>query len=298
MARLITTTALDNQFSVTALDTTDMVNEMIKIHNLSPLSAATAGRALTIATYMCSQFKSEEDKLSVTINGNGTAGHIVVCGNGKMEMRASIENTCGDLPLKANGKLDVGSFVGKTGKITVVKDIGLKEPYVGTCNLISGELGEDFTAYFAYSEQVPTAIAVGVKIGTDLKCEGAGAVILQALPGADDEHIDKAEKIMNGLNNISTLVKEKPLEDVLIDSFGMDNLFYKEAKPVYKCLCSKEYIEKMLITLGFDELYDMIEKDGKIEVNCQFCRKTYDFYKEDINRLKEENGKTQNEPTE
>ncbi len=298
MARLITTTALDNRFSVTAIDTTDMVNEIIKIHNLSPLSAAALGRTLTVTTYMCSQFKNDTDKLSVTINGGGAAGQIVVCGNGKLEMRASIDNPYGDMPLKSNGKLDVGGFVGTNGKLTVVKDLGLKEPYVGTSNLISGEIGEDFTAYYAYSEQVPTAIAVGVKIGTDLTCIGAGAVILQALPNADDEHLEKAEKIMNGLTNISTLIKEKPLEDILIDSFGIDSLFYKEARPVYKCLCSKEYIERLLLTLGFDELYDMINKDGKIQVNCQFCHKNYEFYKEDIDKLKEENGENQNRSTE
>lgn len=293
MNRLITTTVLDNEFSVTVLDTTDMVNDAIKIHNLSPLSAATLGRTLTIATFMCSSFKDENAKLSITVDGGGESGQIVVSGNGKLEMRGSIDNTQGDLPLKPNGKLNVGAFVGTNGKITVIKNLGLKEPYIGQANLISGEIAEDFTAYYAYSEQVPTAIAVGVKIGKDCSCIGAGAVILQALPFATDKNVERAEKIIQTFSNISTIIKEKPIEDIIIDSFGLENLFYKERNPQYKCLCSREYIEKVLMSLGFKELYSMVESDGKIEVNCQFCQKNYQFYKADIDKLREENEASQ-----
>lgn len=182
MGKIYKTLIFDNRISLAVLDTTDVVNEAIKIHGLSPVCAAALGRTLTATAFMASCLKDENSKLSVTIDGGGLGGKIVTAGNANGNVRGCIYNPQVDAPLKKNGKLDVSAVVGKNGYITVVKDLGMKEPYVGRCRLISGEIAEDFTAYYAYSEQQPTAMAIGVLIGKDGLCSGAGAVIVQPLP--------------------------------------------------------------------------------------------------------------------
>ena len=166
----------NDEVSVCVADTTKLVNEAIRIHDLSALSAAALGRTLTAAAYMCSSLKEERGALSVTIKGGGIGGTICVSGDKALHMRGYIENPHAQLPPNAQGKLDVGGCVGKDGYISVVRDDGDNVPFVGTTELVSGEIGEDFAAYFAYSEQIPTAVAVGVKIGTDGTCLGAGGV--------------------------------------------------------------------------------------------------------------------------
>lgn len=283
MNKLLKALVFDNQFSVSVLDTTDMVNKAIKIHNLSPVASAALGRTMTVATFMSSTLKSDRDKLSISITGDGKGGRITVCGNGKLQMRGSVLNPTVDLPIRADGKLDVGGFVGHNGRLTVIKSMGLKEPYSGSCQLVSGEIAEDFTSYFANSEQQPTAIAVGVKIGKNLKCIGAGGVIIQALPFASEENVVKAENMMEGLKNVSTMIEEMGAESLLKKLFG--EIEFNEYYPVYKCLCSRKYIEKVLMSLGKDELHDIIAKEGKVEVGCEFCNKKYIFNEEDINKL-------------
>jgi len=273
----------DDQLSVSVLDTTDMVNDAIKIHKLSPLSAAALGRTLTVCTFMSSDLKSEREKLSVTIAGNGVGGKITVCGNGALQMRGSIDNPRANLPLRTDGKLDVGGCVGRQGRLTVVKSMGLKDPYSGSSELVTGEIAEDFTAYFAYSQQVPTAIALGVKIGEDYSCIGAGGVIVQALPFASEESLIQAEKIMSELKNVSTLVRELGAEGIMKLFFG--DVKYQEYHPEYKCLCDRQTIESVLISLGKSELYDILKTEGKIKVDCQFCDKVYEFDKADVDGL-------------
>lgn len=280
MNKLLKTIVFDNQITLSVLETTDMVNDAIKIHNLTPVCAAALGRTLTVCTFMSSNLKNKSDKLSVTISGNGKGGKITVCGNGDLNMRGFIDNPSVDLPLRADGKLDVGGLVGKTGRLTVIRSMGLKEPYSGSSELVSGEIAEDFAAYYTFSEQQPTAIALGVKIGTDLKCVGAGGVIMQALPGASEDALIKAENIANQLKNVSSLVQELGAEGIIKKFFG--DISYNEYHPEYKCLCSREYIEKVLISLGKEELYDIIEKEGKIKVDCQFCDNKYEFTKDDV----------------
>ena len=272
-----------DELSLSVLDTTDMVNEAIRIHNLTPTTAAALGRTLTICTFMSSNLKNKTDKLSVTINGDGVGGKITVCGNGDLNMRGAIDNPNADLPLKPNGKLDVSGCVGKKGRLTVIRSMGLKDPYSGSSELVSGEIAEDFAAYYAFSEQQPTAIAVGVKIGVDGKCVGAGGVIIQALPFASEENLIKAESIINGLSNVSTLIEEHGAEWVLKEYFGDIN--YNEYNPEYKCLCSRDYIERVLISLGKAEIDDIIEKEGEVKVSCQFCDKVYTFDKSQTEEL-------------
>ena len=277
----------DDQLSLAILDTTDMVNDAIKIHNLSPLSAAALGRAMTITTFMASGLKNATDKLSVTIKGDGIGGEIVVCGNSDLKMRGYIANPNAELPLKSNGHLDVGGCVGKNGRITIVKSMGLKEPYSGTSQLVTGEIAEDFAAYYTFSEQQPTAIALGVKIGTDGTCVGAGGVIIQALPFASEESLFMAEDTILRMDNISTLIEEMGVDGIADYFFGPLN--FNDSYPKYQCLCGKDYIEKILLSMGKDELYDIINTQGKISVNCQFCETDYVFTKDDVDKLLAEN---------
>ena len=283
MNKLLKGLIFDGQMSVSVLETTDMVNEAIKIHKLSPVCSAALGRTLTVCTFMSSNLKNKTDKLSVTVSGDGPGGKITVCGNGDLAMRGYIDNPTVDLPLRADGKLDVGGCVGKNGRLTVTRSMGLKDPYSGSARLVTGEIAEDFTSYYALSEQQPTAIALGVKIGKDLTCVGAGGVIIQALPFAEEENLVKAEKIIGELKNLSTQIEEKGAEGVLKEYFG--DVEYTLLNPEYKCLCSRDFIEKVLISLGKDEIDDIIKTEGCVKVGCQFCEKEYVFTKEDAEKL-------------
>lgn len=283
MNKLLKILIFEGQLSLSVLDTTEMVNEAIKIHNLSPVAAAALGRTLTACTFMSSNLKSEKDKLSVTIAGNGVGGKITVCGNGELAMRGVVDEPQADLPLKPNGKLDVGGFVGNVGRLTVVRSMGLKEPYSGSSALVSGEIAEDFAAYYAFSEQTPTAMALGVLIGKDGSCEGAGGVVIQALPEAEDKNLAAAEDIINGLSDVSKQVKELGAEGIMKKYFGAESC--EEYFPEYKCLCSREYIEGVLRSLGKEELKDIVKKEGAVKVDCQFCRKEYVFTDEDVDKM-------------
>lgn len=282
MGKIYKTLIFDGQISLSVLDTTDVVNEAIRLHKLTPVCAAALGRTLTVTAFMASQLKGEDERLSVTINGNGAGGKIIAAADSKLNVRGAIDNPTIDLPLKANGKLDVGGVVGNSGYITVVKNLGLKEPYVGRSELVSGEIGEDFAAYYAYSEQQPTAIAVGVLIKNE-KCIGAGGVIIQPLPDCTEENLVKAENLANKFSDVSKQISETGVEGIIEKYFkGYD---FNAFDVRYKCNCSDEYVRKVLITLGEKELYDAIEKDGKIEVCCQFCDKKYVYYKKDVDEF-------------
>lgn len=283
MNKLLKGLIYNDNLTLSVLDTTEMVNKAIKIHNLTPLTAAALGRTLTVSTFMASNLKNDGDKLSVVVAGDGVGGKITVCGNGNLCMRGVIDNPEATLPLRADGKLDVGGCVGRNGRITVTKSMGLKEPYSGSSKLVTGEIAEDFTAYYAYSEQMPTAIALGVKIGKTGKCVGAGGVIIQALPFATEEDLVKAEDIMKNFSNISTLIEEKGAEGVLKEYFG--DIDYREYNPKYKCLCNRNYVKGILTSLGEKEVNDIIEKEGSVKVSCQFCNKEYVFGKEDADKL-------------
>ena len=282
MGKIYKTLIYDGQISLSVLDTTDVVDKAIELHGLTPLCAAGLGRALTVASFMAASLKDENEKLSVTIDGNGVGGKIVVCADGNLNVRGSIVNPHADLPLKPNGKLDVGGLVGNKGTITVVKNLGLKEPYVGKCKLVSGEIGEDFAAYYAYSEQQPTAIAVGVLVKND-KCIGAGGVILQPLPDCAEENIGKAEKLIAEFSDVSRKINEIGIDGIIKKYF--DEYEFTKYETQYKCGCSREYVDKVLIALGKKELSDIIEKDGKIEVCCEFCDKKYVYGQKDVEEL-------------
>ena len=273
----------DGQISLTVMDTTDIVRQAIEFHKLSPLSAAALGRTLTAGTFMSLNLKNDGDKFSVTVKGNGVGGSIVVCGNSALEMRGMIDNPRAVLPLKPNGKLDVAGCVGTSGRITVLRDIGLKEPYGGSCPLVSGELAEDFAAYYTYSEQQPTAMSLGVRIGVDYDCVGAGGVVLQTMPGCEDKTIAAAEELIGNFANISGMIENYGLDGIAEKYFK--GVAFTEYFPKYKCICGREYIERVLLSMGEKELRDAVKEQGKIEVQCHFCDKKYTFSPEDVDKI-------------
>lgn len=271
------------EVSVAVADTTQLVNEAIRIHGLSALSAAALGRTLTAAAYLCSSLKEENGALSVSVKGDGVGGSIYVSGDKALHMRGYIENPQAQLPHNALGKLDVGGCVGKNGTLTVVRDDGQSVPFVGTTPLVSGEIGEDFAAYFAYSEQLPTALAVGVKIGTEGTCLGAGGVFLQPMPGASEESLRFVEETIQKFGAVSSMLQEKTAEQILAEFFG-EVQFYT-LFPAYKCNCSRNYIEGVLAALGEKELRETVAEQGKIEVHCHYCNTDYVFTPQDVEEI-------------
>ena len=275
--------AFEGEVSVAVADTTQLVNEAIRIHGLSPLAAAALGRTLTVAAYMCSSLKAERGALSVSVKGNGVGGSIYVSGDKSLHMRGYIENPNVDLPPNDKGKLDVGGCVGKEGYLSVVRDDGDNRPFVGTTALVSGEIGEDFAAYYAESEQLPTAIAVGVKIGKDGKCLGAGGVFLQPMPGAKEENIRKAEEAIYQFGAVSSMLERQTAEEILQEYFG--SVKFYSLLPEYKCNCSRNYIEGVLAAMGESEIRSVIEEQGKIEVHCHYCNTDYIFTPEEAEEI-------------
>ena len=273
----------NEEVSLAVADTTALVNEAIRIHGLSPLSAAALGRTLTVAAYMCSSLKTDGSALSVTIKGDGVGGPIYVSGDRLLHMRGYIENPQAALLPNALGKLDVGGCVGRNGYLSVVRDDGENRPFVGTTPLVSGEIGEDFAAYFAYSEQLPTAIAVGVKISREGICLGAGGVFLQPLPGASEESIQKAEEAIGQFGAVSSLLQEMSAETLAEKYFG--NVTFYKLKPEYKCNCSRNYIEGILAAMGEEELRSVVAEQGKISVHCHYCNTDYEFSPEEAEEI-------------
>ncbi len=283
MNRLIKALIFNNELTVTIIDNTELVNKAIKIHKFTPVCAAAFGRTITACTFMGGALKHVDDKLSVTIKGDGPCGKITVCGNGKLQMRGYMDNPQVDIPLKPNGKLDVSGAVGTNGRITVIRSMGLKNQYSGSSQLVSGEIAEDFTSYYAISEQQPTAMALGVRIGKDLKCLSAGGIIIQALPFASEESLLKAEKLMQEFSSVSTLLESLGVEGILKEYFGTTE--FVEETPEYKCLCNRNYLKRVISTIGKKEFDDIINERGEVSVRCEFCGKNYKFTKEDGEKI-------------
>lgn len=271
------------EVSLAVLDTTSLVNEAIRIHHLSPVAAAALGRTLTASAYLCGWLKGEDDCLSVTIKGGGAGGQIGVSGDSSLGMRGFIEHPDVSLPPRADGKLDVGACVGKSGTLTVIREEKGALPFVGTCELVSGEIAEDFSAYFMISEQRPTAFALGVKISPEGECIGAGGVILQPLPGASEESISKAEEAIAKYSAVSTIIAQKGAEGILRGDFGAKD--WTEREISYRCHCSREKIAGILHSMGKEELDRIVQEDGKVSVHCHYCNTDYDFYEKDIAEL-------------
>lgn len=265
----------------------NLVEKARRIHNTSPTATAALGRALTAASILGVTMKNKEDILTFKIRGDGPIGNIVTVANNKGEVKGYVDNPYADVPSRADGKLDVGTLVGKNGQIAIIKDLGLKEPYSGYSNLVSGEIAEDLVNYFYTSEQQPSAISLGVLVDKDISVKASGGYMLQLLPNVLDEDIDRIEEILKDAKPISILVDEGLTpEEILEELFGEFEVEILSKTDIsYDCNCSREKIEKVLISLGNEELNKIIEEDEKAEVVCHFCNTKYNFSKDDLINL-------------
>lgn len=288
--RIIKCLAYEGKVSIKCINSTNLVEEARKVHDLSPVTTAALGRLLTIGSLMGSNLKEDDDKITLQIKSNGPIETMIVVADKLGDVKGHIKNPNIDIPLKPNGKLDVGTAVGKDGMLYIIKDIGLKDPYIGLTPLVSGEIAEDFTEYFAKSEQIPTAVALGVLVDKN-GVKSAGGYIVQLMPDATNEDITKLEDNLKNIAPISKLLEEeKSLEEIAEMISGDDKLIIlgDDVNPKYKCNCSRKRMEDGLISLGKTELEDIINSDGKAEIVCRFCKEHYNFTKEDLEKIKEE----------
>lgn len=279
--------AYDGKVSVICANTTEMIENARKTHDLSPVATAALGRVITIASIMGVEMKNSHDRLTLQIKGSGPLGMIVAVANNFPKVKAFVTNPYVDIPLNDIGKLDVGSAVGTEGYINVIKDIGMKEPYIGISPIVSGEIAEDFANYFMNSEQRESAVALGVLVDKN-GVKSSGGYLIQLMPGSTEEEITKIEQAVFKAGAISKMLDEElTLEEIAKKITGDDNVkvMEQDITPIYKCDCSKEHMADGLITIGKKELQDIIEKEGKAELVCHFCNKKYEFTKEELENL-------------
>ena len=287
MDTLVRGTSMDGSIRVISAVTTDIVNEAVRIHNTYPVATAAVGRLLTAAAIMGATFKNESDTLTLQIKGDGPLQSIVAVGDAQSRVRGYVANPYVDRPLNEKGKLDVGGAIGQ-GFLTVIRDLGLKEPYIGQTPLVSGEIAEDISYYYAQSEQIPTAIGLGVLVDVDNTVIAAGGFMIQMLPGSTDEMAQKLNETLKNLPAVSKLIKDGTTAEDLLFSISegfdmlMDNNF---VVPKYECKCSKERMEEALVSIGEEELNAIIEEQGEAELTCHFCDNKYKFSKEELKNL-------------
>ena len=287
MSKVVRTITSDGAIIMMAADTTDIVAEAERIHQTSAVTTAALGRLLTAASLMGQSLKGEDNSISLQIKADGPAGTLMAVSDAHGNVRGYVDNPVVELPLNAHGKLDVGGAVGKNGNLFVVKDLGMKEPFVGQTALVSGEIAEDVTSYFALSEQIPTVCALGVLVNPDLSVNAAGGFIIQLLPSAMEEDIVFIENAVQGLENISSMIHRglTPEEICRFVLKGREVEVLDESECSYRCTCSKERIERALLSTGETTLRELAEEGKTEEVCCHFCNKKYYFDKGDFERL-------------
>lgn len=289
MDKLVRATAKSGQVRIFAAITTDLVNEGVTMHLCAPTAAAAFGRMLTAGTLMGTMLKSEKDKLTLQISGGGEAKSVVVTAYADGSVKGYIGNPNVDLPPNSQGKLDVGAAIGKDGYLRIIRDMGLKEPYVGQVPIYTGEIGDDLAYYFTVSEQTPSAVGLGVLVDTDMSIKASGGFIIQMMPGADEFLADIITYRLEEVPSITEFItKGMSIEEILEFIFeDMELKINEEIKPTYKCDCSRERVEKALISIGKKDLEELYT-DGKTEeIKCHFCNKNYEFNHEDIGQLLE-----------
>ncbi|MGH4139423.1 Hsp33 family molecular chaperone HslO [Clostridium sp.] len=287
MDKLVRATAKDGQVRIIAAITTDLVNEGVAMHLCAPTAAAALGRMLTAGTLMGTMLKSNEDSLTMQIDGGGVAKGVVVTAHADSSVKGYIGNPNADLPANSKGKLDVSGVIGIDGYLRIIRDLGLKEPYVGQVPISTGEIGDDLAYYFTVSEQTPSAVGLGVLVDTDMTIKASGGFIIQMMPDADEFLADMITYRLEEIPSITEFIaKGMTIEEILEFIFEDMNLkILEEILPTYKCDCSRERVERALISIGKKDLEE-IYNDGKTEeLKCHFCNKNYDFNHEDIGEL-------------
>ena len=279
MNKLVRGFAFDGQVRLIGVVSTDIVQDALDIHKLSPVATASLGKLLTAGVIMGSMMKNDTDKLTLMVKGDGPIGNIVVCGNSKGEVKGYAYNPYVDIPLNNEGRIDVGAAVGKRGLLSVIKDIGLKEPQTGSVEITTGEITDELLEYFTVSEQVPSVIDLGVLVTKEASVSVAGGYLLQLMPGIDTAIIDMIVGRISNLRPICELLKEGfSILDILKAISGDDNVIVlEESEPRFKCDCSRDRMEAALNTLSKEERKKMIEEDGFIEMKCSFCKKVEHF---------------------
>ena len=286
MGKLVRCISVDGTLTVMAVDSTDIVNEMFRIHKTSPVASASLGRLLTGACMMGAVLKGRDDSVTLRMKGDGPLGTVIAVSDSLGNVRGYVQNSKVELPLNAKGKLDVSGAIGRNGDLTVIKDLGMKEPYIGQIPIASGEVAEDITAYYFTSEQTPTVCALGVLVDRDYTIKKAGGFIVQLLPTAYDDTIDTVERCIKDIEPVTTLLSmgmtpEEICRHVLKE-FELEVL--DSSEPLYKCSCSRQRVEKALISTGREALEEM-SQDEFTEVSCHFCDKKYRFFPEEIKKL-------------
>ncbi|OGX68083.1 MAG: Hsp33 family molecular chaperone [Paenibacillus sp. RIFOXYA1_FULL_44_5] len=277
-------TAMNNKVRVFAVLSTQIVEELRGRHHTTPVTTAAMGRTVSIGAMMGAMLKNGQ-RLTIQVKGDGPIGEIVVDANSNGEVRGYVKNPHVDLPLNEKGKLDVRGAVGSEGFIYVVKDFGMKEPYRGSTPIISGEIGDDFTYYFSKSEQIPSIVAVGVLIDRDSSVKISGGFIIQVLPGIEDEDINQIEEKIASVRSVTSLLEQgSTLESIIEEIVGPLHVL-EQSGLVFKCRCSHERVEQTLISLGQQELDEILEEDGQAEIVCDFCNERYFFSGEQIGEL-------------
>lgn len=286
MDKLVRCISTDGTLVIMAAETTDMVEKAQDIHKTSAVTSAALGRLLTASSLMGSMLKGKDDSITLRLNGGGPSGTIIAVSDSDGNARGYVTNPVVEIPLNKKGKLDVAGAVGTDGSLTVIKDLGLKEPYVGQIPIVSGEIAEDITSYYATSEQIPSVCALGVLVNPDLTIKKAGGFIIQLLPTAFDDTIDAVERCIQDIPSVTEMLcdgmtPEEICHRVLAE-FELDVL--DESRPVYKCTCSRARVETALISTGAKALEEM-SQDEQTEVCCQFCDKKYSFTSDEIKNL-------------
>ena len=283
----------DGAVMAAAITAKDLVEKARQLHTALPVATAALGRSLMAASLMGNQLKGESDTVSLQFRGGGPLGAITCVSDSGGNVRGYVEHPQVHLMEKYQGKLDVGAAVGTNGTLTVIKDLGMKEPYVGSVPLVSGEIAEDVTAYFATSEQFPTACALGVLVERDQSVSAAGGYLIQLLPGADDHTIDLVEQGVQAFGSVTPhlqkgMTPEEMLKTVLS---GFEVELLDETPVAYRCTCSRERYQRALLSLGREELADLAEDPQGIELKCQFCGQEYHFSQPEVRKILNEAGK-------
>lgn len=287
MDQLVRAITKDGAVKAAAVTTRDLTERVRHIHKTLPAATAALGRTLAAASMMGNALKEDDASLTLQIKGGGPLGTVLAVSDHLGNVRGYVQNPQVDLPLREDGKLNVGAAVGAEGTLTVIKDLGLKEPYIGSVGLLGGEIAEDLAAYFVESEQIPTACALGVLVERDQSVRAAGGYIIQLLPGADEDVITKVEGGVMAAGAVTSLLDQNPDPEALLRTVLSDfEVEILETSPIeYKCYCSRDRVERALISMGVSELEDLLAEQGGCELGCQFCDATYHYTAEELQAL-------------
>ncbi len=285
--RIVRAISTDGMVQAAAICSRDLRERARQIHKTLPVATAALGRTLAAASMMGNALKSDGASLTLQFKGGGPLGTVLAVSDNEGNVRGYVTNPHVDIPLRKDGKLDVGTAVGHEGTLTVIKDLHMKEPYVGTIDLLGGEIAEDVAGYFVESEQIPTACALGVLVDRDQSVKAAGGYLIQLMPGAAEDTIAKVEGGIMAAGAVSAILEKNDDPEAMLRTVMSDfDLKILETCPVeYRCYCSRERVERALISLGRTELEQMLSEQGGCQLTCQFCDAVYEFTAEDIQRL-------------